>query len=80
MREQFNPEEIVADLCIMYEATGFKHESAESDFWDQYMDFAELGDDANLIKNSKMDDRALTKEQRQRYTNMMSPKVGGSTS
>ena len=45
IREKFKPDEIVADLCILYEITNYKDESAEPDFWDMYMDFFELGDD-----------------------------------
>ena len=43
IREKFDPVEIVADLCILYEVTGYQDESADADFWDQYMDFFELG-------------------------------------
>ena len=34
IREKFKPDEIVADLCILYEITNYKDESAEPDFWD----------------------------------------------
>ena len=40
----------MADLCILYEVTNYKDESAEADFWDTYVDFSELGNDANLIR------------------------------
>ena len=50
IREKFKPEDIVADLCILYEITNYKDESAEPDFWDMYMDFFELGDDQNFIR------------------------------
>ena len=43
IREKFDPDEIVADLCILYEVTGYQDESADVDFWNQYMDFFELG-------------------------------------
>ena len=33
IREKFDPEEIVADLCILYEVTGYQDESADVDFW-----------------------------------------------
>ena len=45
IREKFDPDDIVADLCILYEVTGYKDSSADSDFWNQYMDFFELGND-----------------------------------
>ena len=34
IRKKFDPVDVVADLCILYEVTGYKDESAESDFWD----------------------------------------------
>ncbi len=34
IRDKFRPEEIVADLCILYEVTKYMDESAEPDFWD----------------------------------------------
>ena len=43
IRDKFDPVEIVADLCILYEVTGYRDESADADFWHQYMDFFELG-------------------------------------
>ena len=52
IQDKFDPEEIVADLCILYEVTNYKDESAEADFWDQYMDFYELGDDEGLVRLS----------------------------
>ena len=45
IRENFDPEEKVADLCILYEVTGYQDESAEAGFWESYKDFFELGDD-----------------------------------
>ena len=35
----------MADLCILYEVTGYKDECSQDGFWDQYMDFFELGDE-----------------------------------
>ena len=34
----------MADLCILYEVTGYQDESAEVGFWESYKDFFELGD------------------------------------
>ena len=59
--------EIVTDLCILYEVTSYKDESAEVDFWDQYMDFFELGNDENLIRADRMEDKALAPDRRQQY-------------
>ena len=42
--------EIDADRYILYEVTGYQEGNASEDFWTQYMDFFELGDDANLIR------------------------------
>ena len=51
IRSQFDPQEIVADLCILYEVTGYKDDSSQEDFWDQYMDFFELGDETITAMN-----------------------------
>ena len=45
IRERFEPEENVTDLCILYEVTGYQDESAEVGFWESYKDFFELGDE-----------------------------------
>ena len=34
IRTKFDSTEIVADLCILYEVTGYKDESADDEFWD----------------------------------------------
>ena len=62
IREKFDPVNIVADTCILYEVTEFKDDSANDEFWEQYMDFFELGDDDKLIRDSKIVMEALTKE------------------
>ena len=59
----------MADLCILYEVTGYKDESAETDFWEQYMDFFELGNDENLIRQDKMETAALEPDRRKEYKN-----------
>ena len=33
IREKFDPGDIVADLCILYEVTGYQDDSADADFW-----------------------------------------------
>ena len=54
--------EIDADRYILYEVTGYQVGNASEDFWTQYIDFFELGDDANLfradmmMKNSKKEE------------------------
>ena len=54
---------MVADTCILYEVTEYKDESAADDFWEQYMDFFELGEDTDFLKESRIEDQsALTKE------------------
>ena len=64
IREKFEPKEIVADMCILYEVTNFKEALEDDDeFWEQYMDFDELG----LVNKSKMDLRALDYDQRASY-------------
>ena len=50
--EQFSPDESAADMGILYEVTGFQAESANYEFWDQYQDFEELGNE-NLIRTDK---------------------------
>ena len=57
----------MADLCIMNEITKYKNESAELDFWTQHVDFFELGDDANLIREDKMKEEYLEPENRKEY-------------
>lgn len=64
IRQKFDPVNVVADTCILYEVTDFKDESAAEDFWEQYMDFFELGGDEIIIKDERMDERALDREQR----------------
>lgn len=39
-------------MSILYEITGYQAESDNFEFWDNYGDFEELGDD-NLIRNDK---------------------------
>ena len=59
----------MADLCILYEVTGYQDESADADFWNQYMDFFELGKDENLIRKDKMQTAALPPDRRNEYMN-----------
>ena len=68
----------MADLCILYEITNYKDESAEPDFWDMYMDFFELGDDQNFIRALRMDEASLEtldKSKRQEYLNRQSSQI-----
>ena len=67
LREKFDPENIVADVCLMYEITGYMDESADKDFWDSYRDFFELGKDENMIRLDRFDERALDPERRKAY-------------
>ena len=57
----------MADLCILYEVTNYKDESAEADFWDTYVDFSELGNDANLIRQGRLDTKQLDPKARAEY-------------
>ena len=52
------------DLCILYEVTNYKDKSVEPKFWDQYLDYFELGYDESLIQHSRLDLRALEPQQR----------------
>ena len=63
IREKFNPDEVVADVCMLYEISGFQDETTEPDFWDEYMDFFELGNDENMIAFDKLKKGDLTNEQ-----------------
>ena len=54
MRKEFDPTDVVADLCILYEVTGYKDESAEASFWDQYDEFAEAGSEDALVRIDKL--------------------------
>ena len=64
IRQKFDPVNVVADTCILYEVTDYKDESAADDFWEQYMDFFELGGEEVMIKDENLDERALEKDQR----------------
>ena len=50
--ENFSPEDSAADLSILYEVTGYKNDSQSCDFWDNYRDFEELGEDKLLSKRN----------------------------
>ena len=80
IREKFDPVEVVTDLCILYEVTNYKDESAESDFWEQYMDFFELGNDENMIRSDKMNVDALAPDRRQEYRSNRESRQDGLTS
>ena len=54
IREKFMPAADIPDLCILYEITKYKDESAKAEFWDQYEDFAEPGDQDALVKPEKL--------------------------
>ena len=54
IREKFMPSADIPDLCILYEITKYKDESAKAEFWDQYEDFAEPGDQDALVKPEKL--------------------------
>ena len=64
IRDKFNPEEKTADLCILYEITNYKDLRIEDEeFWESYVDFDEIG----LVRQDKMDIRALDYDQRHSY-------------
>ena len=67
IRDKFDPENVIADTCILYEITQYKDPSADDAFWDTYMDFFELGNDENLIRADKLDLRALESSDRKVY-------------
>ena len=56
--EQFSVEDSAADLSILYEVTGFQGESENFQFWDNYADFEELGDN-NLVREDKDERRQV---------------------
>ena len=57
IREKFMPAADKSDLCILYEITKYKDESAKAEFWDQYEDFAEPGDQDALVKPEKLNEK-----------------------
>ena len=61
IKEQFDPENDVKDLCILYEVTGYQG-GDDPDFWENYKDFYELGKDSNFIQLNKIEIMALNKE------------------
>ena len=67
IREKFKPDDIVADLCILYEVTGYQDKSPNADFWPMYMDFFELGEDENLIRQDRMEVKALPPDRQKTY-------------
>ena len=58
--EQFNPEDDQADLCILYECTGFKANTESAYFWDNYQDFVEPGEWDKLANQKKNEDEDKT--------------------
>lgn len=72
IRAKFDPENVIADTCILYEITQYKDSSADDAFWDTYMDFFELGNDENLIRQDKLDLRALESTNRKVYLEQQS--------
>ena len=51
----FSPEDSAADMSILYEVTGYQAESDNFQFWDNYGDFEDLGDQ-NLIRRVKIEE------------------------
>lgn len=51
----FSPEDSAADMSILYEVTGYQAESDNFQFWDNYGDFEDLGDQ-NLIRRDKIEE------------------------
>ena len=58
--EQFSTEDDPADLCILYECTGFKANTESAHFWDNYKDFVELGEEDILANEKKYEDEDKT--------------------
>ena len=54
--EQFSPEDNTADLCILYECTGFKANTESARFWDNYKDLVEPGEEDKLVNEKKYED------------------------
>ena len=55
--DSFSPGDNAADLGILYEITGFKADSENFEFWEQYRDFEELGDDKLVGKGRDEQER-----------------------
>ena len=58
IREKFDPVEIVADLCILYEVTGYQGDNPanDEDFWANYADYKVLGANQILLNEADSDD------------------------
>ena len=76
IREKFNPAEIDADLCILYEISNYKDLKEErKEFWESYCDFDEMG----LVREDKLDKRALNFDERQSYERKVTQRVFSTT-
>ena len=67
LRDKFDPDVNISDACLMYEITGYKDKSADNDFWNSYIDFFELGNDENMVRIGRLDERALTNDKLEAY-------------
>ena len=64
-------------MCILYEITNFKDLQVEDEeFWESYFDFDEIG----LVRQDKMDIRALDYDQRRSYEQKLNTPRSGHVS
>ena len=56
--------------------TGYQGKFKEDpNFWYNYKDFFELGEDGNFIKTSNLNPKALDKEEREKFNNRVSRQI-----
>ena len=77
IRWKFDPAENDADLCILFEISDYKDlEKEREDFWESYCDFYnEIG----LVREDKLDKRALNFVERKSYEKMETKRVFSSS-
>ena len=61
IQDQLNLDEGTIDLGIFYMVTGFKGGSGSDEFWDNFADFALLGD-TNMIRDDKNEEIRATQK------------------
>lgn len=54
IREKFSPADVTADMCILFEVTSYKDESANPNFWEQYEDYTKVNDYDALVRPDKL--------------------------
>ena len=54
--ENFSPSDSAADLSILYEVTGYRADNENFEFWDNYRDFENPGEDKLVSKQTDKPD------------------------